>query len=703
MLHTFNDPLLALHDITLVLLSEENPDNLLEAILEQAIEQTKANYGSIAILDENRKFLEIKASTGLGGDVREKVKLKVGQGVTGRCVLTGKTRNVGDTSEDPYYIEVRSDIRSELATPLKIGSKTFGVISVDSSKLNAFNSEHKDFLELLASYAAQIFTSKYTLSHLQNRTQILEILIEITSLLGKYPDFKSLFKEIITLLSQKIGAIRAAIHMHDIVTNELYIVASLNYSEEEIAKGVFRPSEGITGTVYSQKKTILIPNVNEDENFLNKTGRKRDNTVYSFFASPIILNNETKGVFSLEVPYNTASNFEDSSFLVRLLSSILSQAIHIHDLIEQKKSEIQSENIALKRQLNINYAFENIVGKSPAMKELFEKMKMVLDASSSVLLTGESGTGKELIASAIHHNGTRKEYPLIKINCAAIPTDLLESELFGYVKGAFTGADTDKKGKFLEAHNGTIFLDEISEMDYKLQSKLLRVLQEKEFSPLGSNKVYKVDVRIIAATNANLEKYIADNKFREDLYYRLHVIRLEVPPLRDRKEDLAILIEHFIKKIAKQTGKKIKGVTQAFFEKLEHYPFPGNIRELENIIERSIVLSKKTQLDEDDIHFLSDVSKPEIKIKKEEKTKEEPSIKAETEFNLQSWIKNELSKTKPGNYYNSILSSLEKDLIHLMLKRTVYNKSKTARLLGINRLTLDRKIKDLHILDGELD
>ncbi|MDH5719584.1 MAG: sigma 54-interacting transcriptional regulator [Spirochaetia bacterium] len=699
MLHSFSDPLVTLPEVTLGLLLEDNPDALLDAILEQAVQQTGANFGSIAILDEDRKYLEIKAAWGLDNTVRENIKLKVGQGVTGRCVLTGKTRNVGDTKEDPYYVEIHSDIRSELATPLKIGSKTFGVISVDSSTLNSFNNRHQDYLELLASYAGQIFSNSQTLKHLKHRTRILEILIELTSFLGYDTNFETLFIKIIESLEKNIGVIRGAVHLLDEVTNELYIVASLNYSQKEKIKGKFRPKEGITGTVYSEKKSIAIADLNRDENFLNKSGRQRNDEIISFFASPIILNKETKGVFSLEVPYESASTFEDYSYLIRVLSTILSQAIQIRDQIELKKTEIQSENIALKRQLNIEYSFSKIIGKSPVMKELFSKMKMACDTSSSILLTGESGTGKELISSALHQNSIRKDYPLIKINCAAIPADLLESELFGYVKGAFTGANDDKKGKFLAANKGSLFLDEISEMDITLQSKLLRVLQEKEFSPLGTNKVYKVDVRIIAATNADLEASVREKKFREDLYYRLNVIRLNIPPLRNRIEDLPLLAEACISKIAKNTGKRTKSLTTAALEKLESYSFPGNVRELENILERAIVLTNKTILDEEDLQLSHAVHKVLPQQDTQERSKEKEQISSE--FNINDWIKKELSAAKAGNYHNRIIFSIEKNLIKILLKRTMYNKSKTARLLGINRLTLDKKIKDLKVLDED--
>lgn len=697
MLSNYHNPLIAIRDLTISLLSEQNSEKLLNAILDQAIEVTGADSGSISLLNETRKYLEIKAQRGLGFDVMERIKLKVGEGVTGRCILTGRRRNVGDTSQDPYYIEVRPDIRSELAVPLKFGSKIFGVISVDSSKYHAFNEEHEEYLELLANYAAQILTNHQALTNLRHRTEILESLLAITPLVSKDTDFPTNFQEIMSHLSQKIGMQRAAVFLFNEIENELQLIASTGYTEDEKAKARYSPGEGITGTVYQERKFIAIPDISQDHSFLNKTGRQRGQEIISFFAAPILLDNSVRGVFSMEVPYTSLSFFEDYQFLVQIITSLLSQALHIRELIEEKSKSIRQENIVLKKQLSQKYSFPNIIGKSPKMLELFEKMRMVADTSSSVLLLGESGTGKEMIATALHQNSLRKDENLIKINCAAIPVDLLESELFGYVKGAFTGAHEDHPGKILLAHKGTLFLDEIGEMDYRLQSKILRVLQEKEFSPLGSNKVYKVDVRIIAATNAHLEELIREKKFRQDLYYRLNVIELRIPPLRERKEDIPLLVNHLIKKIAQERGKKTEGVTEEALQKLMDYDYPGNVRELENILERAIVLTDKPILDAPDIHI------NDFKLAEKESAKVFMFDTNQANFfSLQNWVLEELKKSQAGNYYDDILGKVEKELISLVLKKHLFNKSQTAKALGINRLTLDKKMEQHHILQDFL-
>src|SRR3990172_5590562 len=262
--------------------------------------------------------------------------------------------------------------------------------------------------------------------------------------------------------------------------------------------------------------------------------------------------------------------------------------IIIKNAIEKKRQ--LDENISLKEELKGRYQFSNIVGKSDKIKKVFELIMKVANSRSTVLITGESGTGKELVARAIHHNSDRKVKPFVSISCGAIPETLLESELFGHQKGAFTGADSDKKGLFEVADGGTFFLDEVSEAPPSIQAKLLRVLQEKEFKRVGGVKDIKVNVRVIAATNKNLHKLIEDGKFREDLYYRLNVIPIELPPLRERKEDIPLLVSHFINKYNSINKKDIKGISPKAMEILEKYIWRGNIRELENVIERAVTL-----------------------------------------------------------------------------------------------------------------
>jgi DNA-binding NtrC family response regulator len=266
-----------------------------------------------------------------------------------------------------------------------------------------------------------------------------------------------------------------------------------------------------------------------------------------------------------------------------------------------EKNRLLSENVYLKKQLRDRYEFANIIGSSPAMQRVFTSMQRIVRTDSTVLILGESGTGKELVAKAIHFNGPRKEKPFIPVNCAAIPENLLESELFGHTRGSFTGAIKDKVGKFEAANHGTIFLDEIGTMPMHLQTKLLRVLQEQEVERIGSTKPIKLDVRVVSATNINLEEEIKRGVFREDLYYRLNVIPINLPPLRERLEDILPLVKHFIDKYCRAMNRPLMTVSKEAIEALELYQWPGNVRELENVIERTVALTESDHVTLDDL------------------------------------------------------------------------------------------------------
>lgn len=333
-----------------------------------------------------------------------------------------------------------------------------------------------------------------------------------------------------------------------------------------------------------------------------------------------------------------------------------------------KFRQLERENSLLKQQLRKKYRFENFIGDSGAIQKVFELIEKVADTDSTVLITGESGTGKELIAKAIHYNSYRRDNPMVVINCGAIPEELLESELFGHEKGAFTGAHKMRVGRFELANGGTIFLDEIGDMSPNLQVKLLRVLQEQKFERVGGTRTLEIDVRIIAATNKNLINAVNKGTFRQDLYYRLNVIPMKVPPLRLRKSDIPLLIDFFIKKFTKQNRKRISGLTQGAQDALMAYSWPGNVRELENLIERLIILSNGDSIEFDDI--------PE-------------SIKGKG-ARIESI---EVKIPKSGIVFDRAVEEYEKKLILQALSETNWVKTKAAKLLNINRTTLIEKMK----------
>jgi len=341
------------------------------------------------------------------------------------------------------------------------------------------------------------------------------------------------------------------------------------------------------------------------------------------------------------------------------LKILVDKALHHHQL--------EQENLLLKEQLGDRFDFSNIIGRSAAMGKLLENISMVAPTEATVLITGSSGTGKELIANSVHQNSPRRERPFIKVNCAALPETLLESELFGHEKGAFTGAVERKKGRFHLAHTGSIFLDEIAEMSTVTQAKILRVLQEGEFEPLGSTKTVQVDTRVIAATNRNLEEEIQAGRFREDLYYRLNVVNLNIPPLNERRDDIPLLSGFFLKKYAKKNHRLIKGFNPRAMDLLMRYEWPGNVRELENVVERAVIMARG--------EMITPAEFPDALRELDEEAKK-------TEFDL-----------TPGRS----LKDVEREMIIRTLEDTDGNRTHAADILGISRRTLQLKLKEYGI------
>ncbi|MFC1820015.1 sigma-54-dependent transcriptional regulator [Thermodesulfobacteriota bacterium] len=337
-------------------------------------------------------------------------------------------------------------------------------------------------------------------------------------------------------------------------------------------------------------------------------------------------------------------------------------------VIERAREHIglKVENQILKERLGVDFDIENIVGKSRPMKELIEMIAMIAPSEATVLITGESGTGKELIAGSIHFNSGRKEHPLVIVNCAALTETLLESELFGHEKGAFTGAHKRREGRFMQAEKGTIFLDEISEMSSTMQAKLLRVIQEREIQRVGSDEMIKVDVRILAATNRELKEDVSSGKFREDLYYRLNVVTLRVPPLRDRMDDIPLLAQYFLDKYAEKNRKQVKGFAPLAMDMFIKHDWPGNVRELENAVERAVILLTGDYITEKELPMSIIQSYPE-----------------ESHWQAPSVLTTE----------SRSLEEIEKDAILRALDASGGNKSETARKLRINRKTLHKKLK----------
>lgn len=494
----------------------------------------------------------------------------------------------------------------------------------------------------------------------------LTAILEVSRVLTTSFDLEKNLSSAMSALGSLLEMQRGCVFLLDPLSGELRIVAAHGLTKENIEKGKYRIGEGIVGRVLEKKIPMVISNIGKEPLFLNKTGSRPEKDGISFLCVPIEFKNEALGVLSVDRIYSKElGGVDDDLRVLKIVASLIAQFIKLWGSYEK----IEKEKEGLKRELKGKYKIENIIGQSDKMQEVFEEVHRVAPSKTTVLLRGESGTGKELIAKAIHYMSPRNKGPFIKFNCASIPEGLLESELFGHEKGAFTGAISSRKGRFELADGGTIFLDEIGDLPAALQPKILRVLQEKEFEKVGSEKTIKVNVRVIAATSRNLEKLVSQDKFREDLYYRLNVIPILLPPLKERGEDIPILIEYFLKKFNKENNRAVVLDNNAL-QVLLNYDWPGNVRELENTIERLVVMSRSDKI------TASDLPIP-LGIKR---------------------IKSQAESTS----LTSDIEDIEKINILNALEKTGWVQAKAARLLGITPRQIGYKIKKYGIEDKVL-
>lgn len=425
----------------------------------------------------------------------------------------------------------------------------------------------------------------------------ISALLAICQVIDRALDLEGTLADILQVLSEKLAMQRATVTLYDPHTSLLNISASYGLKPEEKQRGVYRLDEGITGRIFQTAQPYYVPDVSREPLFLDKTGaRAVQKTTLSFLGVPILLGGIPIGVLNVDRLFHDDVDFGEDMDFLSVVATLIGQFISLNEEVRKREQVLRAENVQLRSQLSRENKGPYIVGRSYAMQEVQRQLERVAPTKATVLLLGESGVGKTLIARIIHELSDRKSYPFIKVNCASIPENLLESELFGSEKGAFTGATRTRQGRFEEACGGTIFLDEIGELALSVQAKLLRVLQEKEFERLGSSKTRTVDVRIVTATNRALESLAAEGHFRPDLYYRLSVFPMTVPPLRERKEDVPGLLTHFLRKAAEDHGRSLSLTPQAL-ELLTEYDWPGNVREMENLIERLVIMADQERVD----------------------------------------------------------------------------------------------------------
>jgi Nif-specific regulatory protein len=525
----------------------------------------------------------------------------------------------------------------------------------------------------------------------------MAILTEIGRILSSTLDLREAFTKMMQLISDQLHMHRGTLVLLDDSTGQLRTQAALGLSADDIERNQFAVGEGVTGMVVATGKSRVILDVRSDPDFLNRTNRlllDPPGGQISFICVPIKIEGRPAGALAVDLPFPGDGQLRSNIAVLEILSAFLSQAIQINRMVMRQKEELLEENARLRAQVRDRYRFENIIGDSPAMHDVFATVGQVANSRATVLLLGETGTGKEMIAKAIHYNSPRKDKPFVRVNCGALTGTLLESELFGHVKGSFTGAIRDKIGRFEAADGGTIFLDEIGTLESQLQVKLLRVLQEKEFERVGDTQTLKSDCRVIAATNVDLQEAVAKGMFREDLFYRLNVVPIYLPPLRNRREDIPRLIDFFLDKYNGLNERRLRRVSRDMLNVLMRYPWPGNVRELENAIERAVVLSN----DED---FTEDLLPLSVRMFAQQRRSSQSSESIETlakRLAEQSIADYEM---REGEIYQIVVDQVEHALIDRALSRCGNVKTKAADFLGINRNTLNKKVKDLGIEAAE--
>jgi Nif-specific regulatory protein len=502
---------------------------------------------------------------------------------------------------------------------------------------------------------------------MEETTQIkkLSALLEVSKALGSTLNIREAVEKVLEILDREVGMRRGAIALLEDSNNSLSIQYSFGLSEGERRRGRYKIDEGITGRVVSSGKPIIVPQISKEPMFLNRTRQNAPGQEDSFICVPIKDRRKTIGALSITTPYKPARNYDDSVKFLIIIASMISQSLRLAQMVQQEKAQLVDENALLKRELQQKYDFRNIIGTSKEMRDVYEQVAQIAHTNTTVLIRGESGTGKELVAHAIHYNSPRATKPFVKVNCAALPESLIEAELFGHEKGAFTGAIARKRGRFELAEGGTLFLDEIGDLSPAMQVKLLRVLQEREFERVGGTETIKVNVRLIAATNVELEQAVQDGRFRSDLYYRLNVFSIYIPPLRDRKTDVLLLADHFLEKYSRQSGKSIKRISTPAIDMLMSYHWPGNVRELENVIERATLVC-----DGNVIHG----------------------------FHLPPTLQTaEGSGTVTKVSLDQAVGSFEKELILDALKTVRGNRARAARMLDTTERILGYKVKKYEI------
>jgi len=488
----------------------------------------------------------------------------------------------------------------------------------------------------------------------------LACLHAIAKILAQPRELRAQLEEILKELSVRLGMQRGMISLIDRETGEAWldVAHGVDLAGKEV---MYRPGEGITGKVAQTGRPMAIANLDQEIHFLDRTGARRflNRSELAFICVPIIYDARVVGVLSADKVAKEVQDLNREQAMLEAVAELIAKAVHMRALEEENR---RLRAIIARGRVVV----PEIIGRSKVMQDVFALIAEVAQTNTTVLIHGETGTGKELVARAIHNQSPRHRYPLIQVNCAAMPDTLIESELFGHEKGAFTGALYKRRGRFEEAQGGTVFLDEVGELSPAAQAKLLRALQERKIQPLGSSREVVVDVRVIAATNRNLEQDVATGRFRADLYYRLNVFPIYLPPLRERGGDIILLADHFVLKYNKELGKAVRRISTPALDALLAYHWPGNVRELENCIERAVLLAKGDSIEVEHLP-------PSLQLKKQ------------------------AERLRGEDRFSTLLEARERELIVEALKEAEGNQTKAAKILGTTKRIIQYRISKLGI------
>src|SRR6266850_3182006 len=576
----------------------------------------------------------------------------------------------------------KMSLGSGVRVPLTTPHRQLGVFGINRDTVDPFSEEEMSFLGLIGHVVAFALDDGLNLRRAQHQNDQLQLLLNLTNRITSNLELRDLLRAVAANIREVIHGEGVTVSLQD-AASEKFRVFAIDFPH---GKGVLkeellvRPSTAVKKALETLRP-VVSHTCDGHEDIVVAEGLR------AYCAIPLVNRGRALGILSILRTTEAPFSQEDLDFLSRASGQIaiaIENACAYHE-ISQLKDKLAQEKLYLEEEIRSEMSFENIIGNSPALKHVLELVETVATSDSTVLLLGETGTGKELIARAIHDRSRRKERTFVKLNCAAIPTGLLESELFGHEKGAFTGAIIQKVGRMELADQGTLFLDEVGDIPFEIQPKLLRALQEREFERLGSTHTRRVNIRLVAATNRDLEKMIADREFRSDLYYRLHVFPIRIPPLRERREDIPQLVSYFVQKFAKQMQKQIDAIPSAVMKGLTAWEWPGNIRELENFIERAVILTRGKALEVP----LTELRKTEtLEIPRTGDRKIEPVVEEKT--NHQS-DKTTVADEYEGRQRDEIMRALT------ACKGRVGGADGAATRLGINRTTLLARMKKFGI------